>query len=488
MNLLGLRDKSHIGKRKSFKLGQLTRESIKVAAASIIALGYAGTALAQTTGEPVPVLQTPQLQPTSQSQPSVSLGLAPVPDKRFDIFREKNTRDTFPGPSESITGDIGGFRSALASYGIGFDGVDTNRFQYNALENAHPKGNAAPTYDGETLTYSGQHEWLFTYDASRIGLPGGQFVLAPIAWIVSRKADGPSRVRISRLSYYQPFFGGKVELKLGYGTLLVEAIGLLGVGGNAVAQTNGPTAIIPVEVGFGRYPLTQPYAKLTVHGPGSLANGLYNQTGVARSNSPLGSAYQADTNGIGLTFGAPRARALVYDEVGVQQMSAPGHAQLWVRGGGIYNFTSYPKFAGGNSTNNWCAYFLIDRQITQIDPANPVRGVYAGGTAIQAPPNVNAFSQYYEARLYAIGLFPSRPRDIMSVLIDTNIISDQARHKFGELHLTSASTQPGIALGYTARLTNGVFFSPVVAYSTNPSLEPNLKPALSLAATFTFLY
>ena len=38
-----------------------------------------------------------------------------------------------------------------------------------------------------------------------------------------------------------------------------------------------------------------------------------------------------------------------------------------------------------------------------------------------APPELNRFNQYYEFRLYGIGLLPSRPSDMVSVVISQNV-------------------------------------------------------------------
>jgi porin len=82
-----------------------------------------------------------------------------------------------------------------------------------------------------------------------------------------------------------------------------------------------------------------------------------------------------------------------------------------------------------------------------------------------APPELNRFSQYYELRLYGIGLLASRPGDMLSLVIARNVFSHylvdaalqqgQLAHD-GSLSITAAYTAPvapgirvGIGLGYT---------------------------------------
>jgi len=82
-----------------------------------------------------------------------------------------------------------------------------------------------------------------------------------------------------------------------------------------------------------------------------------------------------------------------------------------------------------------------------------------------APPEFNRFSQYYEFRLCGIGLLPSRPTDMVSVVVSRNVFSNnvvdavlrsgQLAHT-GNFSITAAYYAPvapgirvGIGLGYT---------------------------------------
>ena len=80
---------------------------------------------------------------------------------------------------------------------------------------------------------------------------------------------------------------------------------------------------------------------------------------------------------------------------------------------------------GGRSTGNYAAYVLADQQFVQLAPVEgqAARGWYAGVSAMYAPPEFNRVSQVYELRLYGIGLLPSRPSDMVSVVVSRNVFS-----------------------------------------------------------------
>jgi porin len=90
-----------------------------------------------------------------------------------------------------------------------------------------------------------------------------------------------------------------------------------------------------------------------------------------------------------------------------------------------------------------------------------------------APPELNRFSQYYEARLYGVGLLPSRRRDMVSVVVSRNVFSHylvdaalqrgQLAHP-GNYSITAASNASiapgiggGIGLGYTNNPTPVIY-------------------------------
>jgi porin len=156
-----------------------------------------------------------------------------------------------------------------------------------------------------------------------------------------------------------------------------------------------------------------------------------------------------------------------------------------VRAAPIINTSRYIDFEfGGRSTGNYAAYVLADRQFVQLAPVEgqAARGWYAGVSAMYAPPELNRFSQYYELRLYGIGLLPSRPSDMVSLVVSRNVFSHylvdaalrsgQLAHT-GNFSITAAYTAPiapgirvGIGLGYTNNPTP-VFYTPQTGSALN---------------------
>jgi porin len=123
-------------------------------------------------------------------------------------------------------------------------------------------------------------------------------------------------------------------------------------------------------------------------------------------------------------------------------------------------------------------YFLADRQLWQQAPDSPYtayRGIYAGVSAMYAPPQNVAYSQYYEGRLYWIGPFDSRPTDLITLTYNHQVIS----HYIADAtNLGSAFTDvfgrhaTNTLIGaYTARLGPGLYFTAGLSYTDNPSFS-----------------
>ncbi|WP_249734460.1 carbohydrate porin [Bradyrhizobium sp. sGM-13] len=86
-----------------------------------------------------------------------------------------------------------------------------------------------------------------------------------------------------------------------------------------------------------------------------------------------------------------------------------------------------------------------------------------------APPDLNKVSQYYELRLYAKGLFDSRPSDQIAIVatntVWSNFAVDAALAKGNLVHRDSTA----ILGTYTAHLAPGIYASVGLAYINNPT-------------------
>jgi porin len=105
-----------------------------------------------------------------------------------------------------------------------------------------------------------------------------------------------------------------------------------------------------------------------------------------------------------------------------------------------------------------------------------------------APPEFNRVSQVYELRLYGIGLLPSRPSDMVSLVVTRNVFSQylvDAALRSGQLAHTGNYS---ITAAYTASLAPGIRMGIGVGYTNNPTpviYTPQTGSDLTLLANVT---
>jgi porin len=402
------------------------------------------------------------------SPQAITSANTPTPD--FESLRVKGLNITLPGPQDTIDPDFEGIRSSLASLGIGYSGWSSNSF-YNNMLPAERETFGQQAYNGQKPTFFTNNVMLLTYDLSRYGIPDGQIVLGGVYNFDTWAPAGPNALSLATLSYYQTFLNKQVELKVGY---LANALEFWGpfLAGNLAASIFGPSASIPVEAGINAPAWTTPAINIKINGPA----GFYNKLGIQRASSPDGLFVEKIDNPTGLKWSTPNSGVLAINEFGYLKQAAPGQLATWVRAAPMFNTNRSIDYAfGGRGTGNYAAYFLADQQLVQLAPiaSQAARGFYAGVTAMYAPPEFNRFSQYYELRLYGIGLLPSRPGDMLSLVVARNVFSrylvdaalqgGQLAHD-GSLSITAAYTAPiapgvraGIGLGYTDHPTPVVY-------------------------------
>jgi porin len=92
----------------------------------------------------------------------------------------------FPSFGDTLTQDYGGWRSTLASAGIGLIQYNSERFQANLLDTPRegPRFNqfyeSAQIYWGQKPSFSNTNVIVLTYDLSRFGVPDGQLQFSGI--------------------------------------------------------------------------------------------------------------------------------------------------------------------------------------------------------------------------------------------------------------------------------------------------------------------
>jgi porin len=381
--------------------------------------------------------------------------------KRFNEMRLKGWITPYPRIDDTILQDVGGFRSALASVGIGFFGLAKNTMLYN-FRGDHSNA----VYNGRNLTNSVNIQAIhLTWDTGTIGIEGGQFLfaLANAAQEVE-VVNGPRVVRISNLGYYQKLAGGRIELKGGVFDNQQEYVGT-SVGGSFAAGTLGPKASILVQLGLGYLAYGAPAFNVKLNGKG----GYYTKFGVQRSLPPGAANTEVPYNSSGLRFNIPGAKALFIGEVGRNRPATADNKSSWFRAGGIYNLTEYRDYRDGGTKKNWAAYGAGDVQLTQIDKHAPARGVYVGATMQYAPPAQNVYTQYIEGRLYGVGLLNSRPRDMTSVVVTYNKVSSDYQ-RFSLPRSNIRDNQITGTVSYSFRVAPGIYVQPGTGFVINPTI------------------
>lgn len=383
-----------------------------------------------------------------------------APFAKFDNLREKGIWLNIPGPADTIDQDKGGVRSALANLGIGYVGWTQSSLIDNRMPSASKSTIFNQRYIGESPTFGTVNSMIVTYDLGRFGIPDGQITVGAEQQYWTWKPAGPDRVGINTIAYYQTFFDRTLELKMGYLRNHDEFLGM---------NPFGPTPIILSQVGMSTNSAPMPALNVKYN----LDDRLYNKISIQRSVSPDGQLAHMSENPTGLNWRTANAGILLLDEFGYKTKATEGSPETWLRAGIGFNDSHYPNLADPSQPRanaNSAYYVAVDRQFWQSDAqGSPARGIYGGFSAMYAPSDVNKVSRYLELRVYAKGLFSSRPGDQIAIAA-TNIAwshfaVDAALAKGDLVHRNSAA----IWGRYTARLAPGVYATLGLLYINNPT-------------------
>lgn len=383
-----------------------------------------------------------------------------APFAKFDNLREKGIWLNIPGPADTIDQDKGGVRSALAALGIGYVGWTQNSMIDNRMPNASKSTIFNQRYIGESPTFGTVNSMIVTYDLGRFGIADGQITVGAEQQYLTWKPAGPDRVGINTIAYYQTFFDRKLELKMGYLRNHDEFSGM---------NPFGPTPVILSQAGMSNNSAPSPALNVRYN----LDDRLYNKISIQRSVSPDGQLAHMSENPTGLNWRTVNAGILLLGEFGYKAKATEGLPETWLRAGIGFNDSHYPNLADPNQprANANSAYYLaVDRQFWQSDAqGSTARGIYGGFSAMYAPSDVNKVSRYLELRVYAKGVFSSRPGDQIAIAATNTAWSqfavDAALAKGDLVHRDSTA----IWGRYTARLAPGVYATLGLLYINNPT-------------------
>jgi len=453
---------------------------------SCLALGLAAPAFAQTVSDqPSPPDAPPLAQPSTTDKLSDETA-APAPGKfkRYDDLSMKGWDTPFPKTQDTILGDKFGIRDAMADAGFSMILGVTSNFQYDLLQN-DGRYHGPQLYNGQRFTRTNTHFTLLgAWDLGQIGVDNGQIGFTMGNRSTSfQKVNGPNRWRVGRINYYQQLFGGKLEIKLGINDNSQEFFGTT-VGGDFATGSLGPLASIPYQVGVSYDSFSSPTLVVRIN----FEDHFYEKAAVQRSLPPGGAAAEIAVNPSGFTFAPHGTGVLGIEEFGYNRPSAPGVKSMWFRAGGIFNTTRFNRYDGSGTTNNWALFAAIDRQFTQPDQSKPFRGVYGGLTYNRAPSAQNLVTDYYEGRIYGIGLLPGRPFDLASLVATYTGYGSVARAaltKPGERNFAQTETIIG---SYGYRLGAGLYLQPGLGVTIHPLFSPRFGTALNAYLGVTALF
>lgn len=399
--------------------------------------------------------------------------------KYFDSLGEKGWIISRPSTAESVIADTGGIRSALAEYGIGFLGLGSYSFFVDTLQ----RTDGVQFYNGQQPTFASSTSFSTSLNLDRYGIPNAQITAAGARLTSTWRPFGPPAFSLQRLNYYQSFLDGKFELKVGYTTNHYEFFGTA-VGGNIISGTLGPNANILYQAGMARTPLTAPAINVRWNGP----DNVYVKSGIQRSISPDGSEAEYQANPSGFRFLTPKASALFINEAGYNRAASSEERSLWVRGGFLYNDSPYTIFGTKQTSSNTAYAVLADTQLIKTDPVFPERGIYGGVSFLKGDPNVDGTDQYYEGRIYGVGVIPQRPKDFISLVYTHNKFSDRV------FALTQARGVPAVdrinnlTVSYSIHLARGVFLNNGLTYGDHAATSPITRPVLVFASALAVVF
>jgi porin len=414
-------------------------------------------------------------------------------------FLRKGLNSSAATYTDSMLGDYAGLRSAAAEYGFGFQWDNTDSFAYNVLDVARSgRGpllgpnmkRSSQQYWGQKPSFMNTTQMYLIYDTARHGIPDGQLLIGGVMSWASWQAQGPSKIALYSLSWYQSMFDKRFEIRVGYVPNNSDWIGT-SIGGT-YASTLGGSASVQYAMGLSTAGI-QPTAKATWH----ISDSLYNQFGVIRSY-PIGGATGSTMmnneqyNPTGFTIDVPNGKVLLMDEIGYKSAAAPGRPYLWVRAGWMHNQSRFANHkTGGTDTGLSSGYLLADAQLLQTAPGSKEtarRGFYAGGTVMFGAAQNLPIYRYYEGRLYLMGPFAERTYDQIALVYSYSAVNKYYRNTVNQ---TTAATSlfanayaSNYMATYMARLKPGLYATLGLSYAGNPSIIRTPSEGHSLNAQF----
>lgn len=450
-----------------------------------LAFGHAGVALAQqqTTADAPNTVSPAAPVPVVSTLPATAR--ASDPDAQYKDVRIKGYDIPLPGPSDAIEGDAWGLREKLAAAGFGWFGYTPTNVFYNVLPASR---SGTQVYSGQRFTIGSGSPFLLDYDLGRLGLGDAQLTAGVQAFTTNWNPSGPRQFSLATLTIYKSFFNKRIEVKGGYMANGFEFYNPY-IAGNFAAGVFGTSASIPAEIGLSTTSYAKPGLDIKLN-----AGNFYDKAGIQAAISPDGTVAEKEANRRALKLSVANAGIFYINEVGYRTQSSPTQKQTWLRAAIMKSTSEYTNaLYSYRIRGQWGFYVLGDHQFVQLshEDKSAYRGVYAGFSAMYAPPDINRFSQYYEFRLYGIGVVKSRPRDMMSLIVSDNVFGsdyvEQTRRTGSLAHGDAKSA----TASYTAHVIRGLTLGFGMGYTNHPTpiaYTPETGHALTLISNIVINY
>jgi len=408
---------------------------------------------------------------------------APVATQRsIEDLNYRGGEAAMPTFSDSLIDVNSQFRQAMLRRGMAFRVITGMQYTQNTL-NA-PAVPHAQVYVGERPFESSYVQPILAWDLRQLDLRRAQLYMGGVWNWASWEPAGPKSLQLWALYFFKEFGEDRAEVKAGYIAHNMNFVGLF-VGGSTATGTQGVYAVLPYEAGMSYFPLTAPAFDLRIRGP----QNTYIKSAAQRSIDPQGGPAEVARNHSGFRFIPHGDKLVLIDEAGYQRQASSDARQAWFRAGYIDNLSPYLNQASGKvEAGDFCAYALMDGQLTRSDPAQPRRGIYGGVSAMTAPQDKNAYDRYYEVRLYKEAAFRSRPGDVISVVASRTGYSSVYTDRYVSQGKTVWRASTTLTGSYSLRAGRGDYLGAGLGYDFGPAVTPRVPSALNLTVTWTLFF
>jgi porin len=407
---------------------------------------------------------------------------APAPQRTLEDLNLKGGTADNPPFRDTLLGTDTAFRRAMFRHGLLIRMASGTAYIQNTL--AAPVSASQQNYSGQRQYGSYYFNPVLTADLRQLGLRHSQLNINGELQQASWAPAQATAWTLSSLYFYHEFGHDRAELKFGYLTTDFQFIGLQ-VGGQVASGAQGVYAVLPYEVGLSHGASPAPVVTLKYRWD----SGFYVKGAVQRALEPGSEATVLHRDHFGLRFLPQGDKLLWVSEGGLKRSARADRKQEWIRLGYIGNDTPYTSLrTGQKKSGNYCAYALADRQLTQPSVSKPGRGLYAGGSAMVVPADLDAYRLYYEARLYYSSPFRSRPGDFASVVSSYTAYSQDKLRALDEAGKSYWRASSSITGSYTLRMARGTYLGVGMSYVNGPSITPKVPSALTFTAQTSFFF